>query len=94
MDHHLTEQGEGLSAGQKQRLSIARALLRKPKFLILDEATSNMDAKTEDSVLEMLQTIRNDTTMMIVTHRLAVLKVADVVASMEEDGLQVNSKTG
>ena len=89
LDHYLTEQGEGLSAGQKQRLSIARALLREPKFLILDEATSNMDSETENSILEMLQTIRNEMTMIVVTHRAAVLKVADIVISMEEDGLEV-----
>jgi ABC-type multidrug transport system fused ATPase/permease subunit len=94
LDHYLTEQGEGLSAGQKQRLSIARALLREPKFLILDEATSNMDAETENSVLEMLQTIRHQMTMIVVTHRVAVLKVADIVVTMEEDGLEVNDTSG
>ena len=48
-----------------------------------------MDSETENSILEMLQTIRNEMTMIVVTHRAAVLKVADIVISMEEDGLEV-----
>lgn len=93
LDHRLTEQGEGLSAGQKQRLSIARAILRDPKFLILDEATSNMDAETEHNILEMLETIRDKMTMIVVTHRVAVLKIADIVVAMDESGLVVSEKS-
>lgn len=89
LDHHLTEQGEGLSAGQKQRLSIARALLRNPQFLILDEATSNMDVDTENDILEMLSTVRESMTMVIVTHREAVTKIADTIVNMHADGLSV-----
>jgi ABC-type bacteriocin/lantibiotic exporter with double-glycine peptidase domain len=92
LDHCLTEQGEGLSAGQKQRLSIARALLRNPQFLILDEATSNMDVDTENDILEMLSTISERITMVIVTHRVTVTKIADTIVSMRTGGLSVKNR--
>lgn len=89
LDHNLSEQGEGLSAGQKQRLSIARALLREPKLLILDEATSNLDAETERAVMTMLQAMKNEATILLVTHRQAVLDFADIVITMQPSGITV-----
>lgn len=77
LDHVLTEQGQGLSAGQKQRLSLARALLRKPKALILDEATSNLDSETEERLIETLLHFKGQMTVVAVTHRTALLKIAD-----------------
>lgn len=75
--HHITEQGQGLSAGQKQRLSLARALLRRPKVLVLDEATANLDAETESKLVETLARFRGQMTIVAVTHREALLKLAD-----------------
>lgn len=80
--HKLSEQGEGLSAGQKQRLSIARALLRKPKLLILDEATSNLDLVTEDSILKNLQSLKKEVTIIMVSHRKTIKEYADQIFYM------------
>ncbi|MBI4061178.1 MAG: ABC transporter ATP-binding protein [Elusimicrobia bacterium] len=77
LDHRLTEQGQGLSAGQKQRLSLARALLRRPRALILDEATSNLDVETEAKLAETLQRLKGQMTIVAVTHRQALLSLAD-----------------
>lgn len=77
LDHKLTEQGQGLSAGQKQRLSLARALLRKPKVLILDEATANLDEDTESRLIQTLDNLKGEMTMVVVTHRRGLLKIAD-----------------
>lgn len=77
LEHPLTEQGQGLSAGQKQRLSLARALLRRPKLLILDEATSNLDFATETRLVETLSRLKRRMTIVAVTHRPTMLDVAD-----------------
>lgn len=69
LDYHLTEQGIGLSAGQKQRLVLARALLRHPSVLLLDEATANLDPETERDVLEAIKTLRGNVTIIMIAHR-------------------------
>ena len=77
LEHGLTEQGEGLSAGQKQRLALARALLRKPNVLILDEATSNLDIHSEESLVKTFEQLKGKVTIIAVTHREALLRIAD-----------------
>ena len=77
LDHFITEQGQGLSAGQKQRLSLARALLRAPKVLILDEATANLDSETELKLIDTLKTLKGKMTIVAITHRQALLSIAD-----------------
>ncbi|MBI4375877.1 MAG: ABC transporter ATP-binding protein [Elusimicrobia bacterium] len=77
LDHRITEQGQGLSAGQKQRLSLARALLHRPKVLILDEATSNLDSETESRVVDTLSRLKAGMTIVAVTHRRELLRIAD-----------------
>jgi ABC-type multidrug transport system fused ATPase/permease subunit len=77
LNHLITEQGQGLSAGQKQRLCLARALIRKPKVLILDEATANLDGKTEARLVQTLLKLKGSTTIIAVTHRDAILQIAD-----------------
>lgn len=77
LEHWLTEQGEGLSAGQKQRLELARALLREPDVLILDEATANLDAATETALIRTLSELKGRMTIIAVTHREAMLAIAD-----------------
>lgn len=79
----ITEQGQGLSAGQKQRLSLARALLRKPRLLVLDEATANLDRQTESEVIETIQALRASMTVIAVTHREAILQAADEVLELK-----------
>lgn len=69
LNHVLTEQGHGLSAGQKQRLALARALLRKPAVLLLDEATANLDEKTEGLIVQLINRLRGTMTILVVSHR-------------------------
>lgn len=76
----IGERGVGLSGGQKQRLAIARALLKRPNILIFDEATSNLDASTAESIGKTLNALRGHVTMLFITHQLpSTLKVDDVV---------------
>lgn len=87
---HLTDRAtyypKELSGGQMQRVAIARALVNKPKILLADEPTGNLDTKTSDSIMELLQTIRETygTTMVIVTHDPRVAGWADRIIRMED----------
>jgi len=74
------ERGRGLSTGQRQLLSIARALIRNPRILILDEATSALDPATEEQLLRQLKNNTRGRTLIMITHRLAPLAIADRVA--------------
>lgn len=79
INHKLREGGEGISAGQKQRISIARALLRNPSLLILDEATSNIDETTEMNILSALRKNYPDMIIIAVSHRNSLRKFASQV---------------
>ena len=76
----LGERGQGLSTGQRQLLCIARALIRNPRILILDEATSALDPATEEQLLRQLKGSTRGRTVIMITHRLAPLAIADRVA--------------
>lgn len=77
LEHRLDDQGGGLSAGQKQRLCLARALLRAPRALLLDEATGNLDLRAEAEVIEALRALKGEVTIVAATHREAILGIAD-----------------
>lgn len=77
MDTVIGERGHGISEGQAQRIAIARALVRKAPFLILDEATSSLDEKTEIKVLEGLKQLTPRPTCLLITHRKSVLPYCD-----------------
>lgn len=82
LDHPLTDQGQGLSMGQKQRLCLARALLRKPLALILDEATANLDVETEKNLVRLLADLKGKVTILSATHRKGFLKLADEIIEL------------
>jgi ABC-type multidrug transport system fused ATPase/permease subunit len=79
LNSHVGDKGVKLSGGQRQRLGIARALLTKPKILILDEATSSLDATTEAEISEALKKLRGNVTLIVIAHRLSTVKLSDQV---------------
>lgn len=79
IDEMIGERGLKLSGGQKARVAIARALLGKPKILLLDDVTSNLDAETEQEFFNEVTEFIKDTTLVIVSHRLAILSNCDIV---------------
>ena len=78
-DTVIGERGVTLSGGQKQRIAIARALLTNPNVLILDDALSSVDTKTEKKILELLIELRRDKTTIIIAHRISSLQHADKI---------------
>ncbi len=83
-DKRLNENFNRMSGGQRQRLGLARAVYRDSKFLVLDEATSSLDAITENKVMETVKLLRGNTTVLIVAHRLSTIKDADQVIYLED----------
>jgi len=83
LDHHVREGGAGLSAGERQLISIARALLADPRILILDEATSNIDRPTEILIERALDRLLHGRTSVIIAHRLATVRRADEIVVVE-----------
>jgi subfamily B ATP-binding cassette protein MsbA len=82
-DTPVGERGVGLSGGQVQRIAIARAFLKNAPIMILDEATSNLDATSEALVLEALERLSEGRTTFIIAHRLSVARTADLVVDMQ-----------
>lgn len=79
----LGAEGNGISGGQKQRLSIARAVYKNPKFIFFDEATNSLDANNEKVILENLQEFFKGRTVIIVAHRLSTVKHADKIIVLD-----------
>jgi ATP-binding cassette subfamily B multidrug efflux pump len=80
----LTEQGGNLSAGQRQLLSLARVLVKLPRILILDEATSNIDSTIEQAIQEIIQKLRRCTTLIVIAHRLSTIMNADNILVLRQ----------
>lgn len=83
-DTELMAEGENISQGQRQLLSIARAFLAQPKILILDEATSNVDTRTEKHIQEAMLKLMENRTSLIIAHRLSTIQDADIIVVMDE----------
>ena len=83
-DTVLTAAGGNISQGQRQLLAIARAFVADPKILILDEATSNVDTRTEKAIQSAMQEIMKDRTSIIIAHRLSTIQDADLIVVMDQ----------
>ena len=81
------ERGAGMSGGQRQRMAIARMIIRRPRLLVLDEATSALDVDTERRLTANLIDLYKNSTVFFITHRLASLKSADVILVMDQGAL-------
>ena len=83
-DTHIEQGGTNVSGGQKQRLCIARALLKKPKILILDDSTSAVDTKTDALIREAFKNKIPNTTKIIIAQRISSIQHADKIVVMDE----------
>jgi ATP-binding cassette subfamily B protein len=82
-DTHIDEEGSNLSAGERQLVTIARAFLSDPALLILDEATSSVDTRTELLLQQAMAALRSDRTSFVIAHRLSTIRDADLILVME-----------
>jgi ABC-type branched-subunit amino acid transport system ATPase component len=89
LDSQVGDRGTKISGGQRQRLGIARAMFTKPQLLVLDEATSSLDGETEANISDAIQAMRGSVTVIMIAHRLATVRHADVVVYLE--GGQIRS---
>jgi ATP-binding cassette subfamily B protein len=89
LDTRTGERGLALSAGERQRIVIARALLRRPSVLILDEPTSALDGETEALVAQRLRGALPDATIILITHKPALARIADRIVTITDGQAQV-----
>ena len=84
LDTVVGDRGLRLSGGERQRIALARALLRKPSVLILDEATSSLDSENERRILDAIEGLHGELTMVIIAHRLSTIQRADIIVVLEK----------
>ena len=94
LDMRVAANGAGLSGGQAQRLSIARALYCRPELLILDESTSSLDQKNENAIMETVQRCKGDITIVLIAHRLTTLERCDVVFWLRDGTVKTSGNAG
>jgi len=83
IDTYIGDNGSKLSGGQRQRLGIARALITEPKILVMDESTSSLDGETESNLTNAIISLRRETTLILIAHRLSTVKSADKIIYMD-----------
>ena len=91
-DEQLSSDGYGISGGQLQRLSIARALYRDANFIVMDEPTSALDLKTEESIVSLIEDIAQDKLVIVIAHRLQTIANADFVLLLENGRVAAQGK--
>ncbi len=87
LDTILGDRGVLVSGGERQRIALARALLRKPSLLILDEATSSLDSENEKRIQKAIEKLHGQMTILVISHRLSTIRGADVIHVIEEGRL-------
>ena len=87
LETFLGERGMTISGGQRQRTALARAIIIKPKILILDDAFANVDTQTEDTILSRLAEIMKDRTTILISHRISTVKGADHIVVLDEGSI-------
>ena len=92
LETNVGDRGTKLSGGQRQRLGIARAVVTKPRLLVLDEATSSLDGQSESDITDSINDMRGEITVILIAHRLSTVKNADKVVYLE-GGLIVSTGT-
>lgn len=92
LNQQIGEHGSRLSGGQRQRLGIARALFTNPKLIVMDEATSALDGVTESLITDSIQALRGKVTLVIIAHRLSVVRDADIVVYLKEGKVEAVGK--
>lgn len=86
-DTRLTAAGGNISQGQRQLLAIARAFVADPRILILDEATSNVDTRTEKAIQDAMHRVMKDRTSIIIAHRLSTIRDADLIVVLDKGAI-------
>ena len=89
-DQRLAERGEGLSGGQRQSIALARALAANPSILLLDEPSSALDSQTEAALIARLEAATRGKTLLIVTHRMSMVKLVDRIIVLDEGRIMVD----
>lgn len=92
LDTFVGDRGVRLSGGQRQRIGIARALYHDPEILVLDEATSALDSDTESAVMEAIEQLQGQKTILIIAHRLTTIKNADIIYEVGSGKVEKKSK--
>jgi ABC-type multidrug transport system fused ATPase/permease subunit len=92
LDAQIGERGTKLSGGQRQRLGIARAMLTKPKLLVLDEATSSLDGQTESDISDAITRLQGSVTIVMIAHRLSTVRNSDQVIYMDKGKIVAKGK--
>ena len=88
----IGENGVRLSGGEKQRISIARAFLKKSKIILLDEATSSLDADTEHKIQEAVNFLTKNRTTLVIAHRLSTVMSSDIIYVVENGEIAASGK--
>jgi ATP-binding cassette subfamily C protein len=87
LDTVVGDRGVLVSGGERQRLSLARALVRRPQLLILDEATSSLDSENEERIQQAIDELHQQMTIVVITHRLSTIRAADVIQVVDRGRL-------